>query len=295
MPNQPLSRLQFLARTALEQELEIRYRRTSCMSLNPVVRRVALGLASASAIAVLSGAGVHTTPTSTDAGANDGGVPILMYHLVSDPPPNAPFPELYVRPGDFRGEMRWLARHGYTALTLKQVWAAWHGHTQMPARPVVLTFDDGYRSIATRAGPILRSHHWPGVLNLKVGNISNRWGFGAGRVRGLIRAGWEVDSHTLTHPDLTTLDAASLRHEVSASRTAIRRRFHVPVHFFCYPSGRYNDRVVAAVEEAGYLGATTTNYGVARLDDPYRLDRVRVNRSDGIAGFAAKMTAVGRS
>ena len=215
-----------------------------------------------------------------------------MYHLVSDPPPRAPFPELYVRRSDFRGQVHWLASHRYTAVTLKTVWNAWHGHGRLPAHPVVFTFDDGYRSIATRARPILQAQRWPGVLNLKVGNISDRWGFGAGRIRGLIRAGWEIDSHTLTHPDLTTLDAAALRREVAGSRAVIHRRFHVPVDFFCYPSGRYDDRVVAAVEDAGYLGATTTNYGLARPDDPFRLARVRVNRSDGVGGFAAKITAL---
>ena len=215
-----------------------------------------------------------------------------MYHLVSDPPPNAPFPELYVRPSDFRGQVRWLAAHGYAGVTLKTVWDAWHGHGRLPAHPVVLTFDDGYKSIATRARPILQTQHWPGVLDLKVGNISDRWGFGAGRIRGLIRAGWEIDSHTLTHPDLTRLRDSDLRREVAGSRAAIRRRFHVPVDFFCYPAGRYDDRVVGAVRQAGYLGATTTSYGLADPGDPYRLSRVRVNRSDGVRGFAAKLTAL---
>lgn len=225
--------------------------------------------------------------------ALDRPVPILMYHLVGDPPPAAPFPELYVRPSDFRGQVRWLAAHGYRAVTLETVWNAWHGRGSLPAHTVVFTFDDGYRSIATRARPILQGQHWPGVLNLKVGNISDRSGFGAGRIRDLIRAGWEVDSHTLTHPDLTTLDATALRREVAGSRAVIRSRFHVPADFFCYPAGRYDDTVVAAVRAAGYFGATTTNYGLARPGDPYRLDRVRVNRSDGVSGFAAKMRALG--
>lgn len=237
-------------------------------------------------VARASGAGGPARP-------NHQAVPILMYHLVSDPPAWAPFPELYVRPSDLRGQVHWLAAHGFTGVTLKTVWNAWHGHGHLPAHPVVFTFDDGYKSIATRARPILQTQGWPGVLNLKVGNISDRWGFGAGRIRGLIHAGWEIDSHTLTHPDLTAVDATRLRREVAGSRVAIRRRFRVPADFFCYPSGRYDDRVVAAVRAAGYLAATTTNYGLARPDDPYRLDRVRVNRSDGVAGLAAKLRALG--
>jgi hypothetical protein len=63
----------------------------------------------------------------------------------------------------------------------------------------------------------------------------------------------------------------------------------VPVSFFCYPAGRFDTRVIAAVRRAGYLGATTTLYGLATPSRPYELRRVRVSRSDGLAGFAAKI------
>jgi len=66
----------------------------------------------------------------------------------------------------------------------------------------------------------------------------------------------------------------------------------VPVDFFCYPSGRYDERVVEAVRRAGFFGATTTEYGLARPSEPFSLDRVRVNRTDGVAGFAAKLRAL---
>jgi peptidoglycan/xylan/chitin deacetylase (PgdA/CDA1 family) len=107
-------------------------------------------------------------------------------------------------------------------------------------------------------------------------------------VRKMIAAGWEIDAHTLTHPDLTTVDPAELRRQVAGSRAAIRRMFHQPVDFFCYPAGRYDDAVVAAVHAAGFLGATT-NEGFARPDSLYTLDRVRVDASDGVAGLAAKL------
>ena len=60
----------------------------------------------------------------------------------------------------------------------------------------------------------------------------------------------------------------------------------MPVNFFCYPAGRYDDTVVAAVQAAGYLGATTTNYGLARPGDLYTLYRVRINGTDSISAFA---------
>jgi peptidoglycan/xylan/chitin deacetylase (PgdA/CDA1 family) len=114
------------------------------------------------------------------------------------------------------------------------------------------------------------------------------------QVRALIRNGWEIDAHTLTHPDLTTLSASQLPREIGGSRAWIRRHFHVPASFFTYPSGRYDARVIAAVRAAGFLGALTENYGAAGPGDGFlSLDRIRIDRSDGVAGLAAKLSATG--
>ena len=102
-----------------------------------------------------------------------------------------------------------------------------------------------------------------------------------------------VDAHTINHVDLTKLDAHDLRYEVLGSRQVIRRQFHVPVQFFCYPSGRFDSNVIAAVRAAGFLGATTVNYGAADPGDGwYTLDRVRIDGSDGLRGFASKLRAL---
>ena len=215
-----------------------------------------------------------------------------MYHVVADPPSDAPYPALYVSGKAFAGQMRWLARHGYHAVTLSAVHDHWRLGRRLPAHPIVVSFDDGYRSQFATAAPVLRRRRWPGVINLAVRNTTDFWGLPPARVRLLIAAGWEVAAHSLTHPDLTTVSAEQLRHEVAGSRAALRRMFHVPVDFFCYPAGRLDDRVVAAVQAAGYLGATTTAYGLARPADMFRLARVRVDRSDGVEGLAAKLEAL---
>ncbi|HEU0246912.1 MAG TPA: polysaccharide deacetylase family protein [Gaiellaceae bacterium] len=216
-------------------------------------------------------------------------VPILMYHVIADPPAGAPYPELYVRARDFASQMRWLGRHGYQPVTLRAVWDHWHRGAPLPKRPIVVSFDDGYRSVAHIALPRMRERRWPGVLNLTVKNLRGRGGLSPRQVRRLISAGWEIDAHSLTHPDLTALDDRQLAHEVAGSRIELRRRFGVPVSFFCYPAGRFDARVIAAVRHAGYLGATTTLDGLATPSRPYELRRVRVSRSDGLAGFAARI------
>jgi peptidoglycan/xylan/chitin deacetylase (PgdA/CDA1 family) len=216
-------------------------------------------------------------------------VPILMYHVIGDPPAGAPYPELFVRPTDFTSQIRWLGRHGYQAVTLRDVWDHWHRGAPLPKRPIVVSFDDGYRSVVHDALPQMRDRRWPGVLNLTVKNLRGRGGLSPRQVRRLISAGWEIDAHSVTHPDLTSLDDRQLAYEVAGSRIELRRRFGVPVSFFCYPAGRFDARVIAAVRRAGYLGATTTLDGLARPSRPYELHRVRVSRSDGLTGFAANI------
>jgi peptidoglycan/xylan/chitin deacetylase (PgdA/CDA1 family) len=218
-----------------------------------------------------------------------------MYHVVNSPPPGAPYPLLYVSRREFASQMRALRRAGYHATTLARVWAAWHGRGRLPRRPVVLSFDDGYASDATHALPVLRRLRWPGVLNLELGKMGSSGAVTPREVRRLIAAGWEVDSHTITHPDLTTVDDTRLRTELVRSRAEIRRRFGVPADFFCYPSGRYDARVEAAVRAAGYRAATTTQPGVARPGlDRFALPRVRVDGGETALGVQQALAALRR-
>jgi peptidoglycan/xylan/chitin deacetylase (PgdA/CDA1 family) len=219
-------------------------------------------------------------------------VPILMYHVIASPPPGAALPELFVRPSDFAAQMHWLVAHGYHAVTLNHVYEYWLHGTSLPMHPIVLSFDDGTLGQDTHAVPVLRRLHWPGVLNLKVDALKSKYTLPPWRVRDMLAAGWELDAHTITHPDLTRVGDAQLWREVHRSRVDLQHLFHVPVDFFCYPSGRYDARVVAAVRRAGYLGATTTNYGLARPQDIYTLGRIRINGSDRLAGFAHKLQSL---
>jgi peptidoglycan/xylan/chitin deacetylase (PgdA/CDA1 family) len=216
-------------------------------------------------------------------------VPILMYHVIASPPASAPFPDLYVPRAELQAQVRWLAHAGYQAVTLGHVFDAWHGRATLPPRPVVLSFDDGYRSHVTAALPVLAARRWPGVLNLDLSNLAPSWGVGVPGVRKLIAAGWEIGAHSLTHPDLTSLSGTALAREVSGSRREIRLLFGVLPRFFCYPAGRYDAEAVAAVEAAGFEGATTTELGLARLTTPFTLARVRVSRGDGARGLARKL------
>jgi peptidoglycan/xylan/chitin deacetylase (PgdA/CDA1 family) len=225
----------------------------------------------------------------TGAAARRMPVPILMYHVINKAPAGVPNAELWVDKDVFADEMRALRKAGYTAVTLEQVWSGWRRGGPLPKKPVVISFDDGYLSHYTNAKPVLRKLGWPGVLYLEVKSIGPG-GLTEHQIRSLMNAGWEIDSHTLTHPDLTTLDDAALRRELVDSRREIRTRFGAKADFFAYPAGRYDDRVEAATKAAGYKAAVTVDEGIARgRDDPFALKRVRVNASDTAVTLLAKL------
>jgi peptidoglycan/xylan/chitin deacetylase (PgdA/CDA1 family) len=143
---------------------------------------------------------------------------------------------------------------------------------------MVLSFDNGYRSQYTRALPVLRRLGWVAVENLQLSGLPpSQGGLSVAQVRGLVAAGWELDTQGYSHADLVVLDPAQLHFQVTVARTLLRRRYRVRADWFCYPSGHYNAQVVAAVTAAGFVGATTVEPGwAAPSDDPYRLPRLRV-------------------
>lgn len=211
-----------------------------------------------------------------------GPVPILEYHVLGPAPEDAPYPELYVTRPDFHREMNWLDDHGYEAVTLEAVEKDWYRGGTLPAKPVVLSFDDGYRPQFTYALPELRKHGWPGVLNLKAEGSD----LYTSNVETMIGAGWELASHTINHLDLTTLEPEQLEEEVAGSRKMLQREYHVPVVDFCYPAGQFDSTVIAAVEAAGYTGATTEIPGYAARNAPYELARFEILGSTGVSGLA---------
>src|ERR1700730_14433588 len=262
---------------------------------------IAIAAIAAIAIAAMSGGATHRSPASAPTQAHAGGssaassstptttgatrhpgtepVPILMYHVIAAPPAGAPFPGLYVPPAEFAEQMQALKNAGWHAVTLDQVAANWRtGASLGTGKPIVLTFDNGYHSQFTQALPVLQRLGWVGNENIQLSGLPpSQGGLGEAEVRGLIAVGWELDTQGFSHADLITLGAERLHYEVAITRGALQRRYHVPVNWFCYPSGHYDSTVIAAVKGAGYAGSTTVVPGWASpSDDAYRLPRLRV-------------------
>jgi peptidoglycan/xylan/chitin deacetylase (PgdA/CDA1 family) len=165
-----------------------------------------------------------------------------MYHVVATRPAHAANPDLYVSPEEFVAQLRYLQSHGYEAVTLQQVYDFWTGRGSLPQHPVVLSFDDGNESAFTTVAPLLDSVRWPGVLNMIVGEQPGTMRLPLPEARALVAHGWEIDSHTLDHVDVTTLSDAELKRQLEESKRSLQQQLGVKVNFFCYPFGAHDER-----------------------------------------------------
>lgn len=223
-----------------------------------------------------------TNGSSSSVGARPAvtSVPILVYHVINVPPPQSGAdPALYVPATQFSSQMNALKSGGWHAVTLDQVEAYWTRRAPLgPGKPIVLSFDNGYASQYTNAAPVLRQLGWVGVENLQLSGLPpSEGGLTDQQIRGLLTAGWELDTQGVSHADLITLGSSQLNSEVATARQTLRSRYGVAANWFSYPLGHYNSTVIAAVRAAGYVGATTVIPGWARAQqDRYRLPRLPV-------------------
>jgi peptidoglycan/xylan/chitin deacetylase (PgdA/CDA1 family) len=231
-----------------------------------------------------TGAARHTTgAVSTSRRTAQPGpttVPILVYHVINARPlQSGADPALYVPPDEFSSQVAALKANGWHAVTLDQVEAYWTRGVPLGAgKPIVLSFDNGYASQYTNAAPVLRRLGWVGVEDLQlIGRAPSEGGLNDAQIRGLLAAGWELDTQGITHADLITLDATHLSSEVASARQTLRSRYGVAGNWFSYPSGHYDATVIAAVRAAGFTGATTVIPGWASAQqDRFRLPRLPV-------------------
>lgn len=235
------------------------------------------------------------TPTAQPAGAqpnagwksSKAAVPILMYHVIGEPAGDVPYPDLYLSVVDFREQVDWLQGNSYTPVTLIQVQDSWFGDGTLPPKPIVLSFDDGYLGQYLYAMPILREKGWAGLLNLKAegSDLSSK------QASKMVDAGWEIASHTITHPDLTVISPDQMKEELVQSKRILERDLQIEIVNFCYPAGQYDQQAADAVKAAGYRGATTVDSGLAKRSEPFELKRLRILQGDGAAELATLLGA----
>ncbi|RNC69643.1 MAG: polysaccharide deacetylase family protein [Desulfuromonadales bacterium] len=221
-------------------------------------------------------------------------VPILMYHAVDDDPAAA-----CVRPSRFEEQMAYLSKAGYVSVDLDAVHDYLSQGATLPQKPIVITFDDGYRDNVEIAYPILKKYGMCATIYLATGHLgySNRWNAGDGVAQRPLLTWEEVCSaagnpilsfqaHTCSHPKLTRIPPDQVREELGRSKQMIEERLGRECHHFAYPYGDYDDTVRDAAEEAGFLTACTTRWGHNRPgDDLFSLYRIGVRNGDSLRDF----------
>ena len=221
-------------------------------------------------------------------------VPILMYHYISVPPPDADVyrRDLSVTPGDFEQQLRYLVDNGYTTISLKDlVYHLTLGYP-LPERPVILTFDDGYQDNFLHAYRLLRRFDSMGTFFVVTGFIDeNRSDYLTwGQVRVMHQGGMEFGSHSYSHPDLRGQSVDYMVWQIVGSQEALAERIGEAVRFFSYPVGSYDRQVIDVLRSAGFWAAVTTQQGTGHTSDGlFELMRIRIRGDDTLDQFAAKL------
>jgi peptidoglycan/xylan/chitin deacetylase (PgdA/CDA1 family) len=229
--------------------------------------------------------------------AVDVPLPVLMYHSVSDAPA-ASARALSVRPAVFGAQLSYLRRQGFTGLTFGELAQRHRTGQPFPARPIVLTFDDGYADLIEEALPMLIQHGFPATVFVTTGWLRDAGRHAVATAPGrmlswaqlaeLSAAGVEVAAHSHSHPQLDRISTARLRTELGASKQLLEDRLGRPVFSLAYPYGYSSKRVRTVAREIGYLqAAVVANATAATTSDPFRVPRLTIRRSTSSAAFAS--------
>jgi len=282
------------------------YRRRNRRRLLPARRRVACTEATAGEMAPEHaarfrprGGSVWRDPAESAEAAIDS-LPILMYHRVA-PDGDEATRRFRLHPDAFEQQLRLLREQGYRSLTFDQWRAAADRRAPLPARSVILTFDDGYADFPTYTLPLLRRYGFQATMFVVTDLVggSNLWDERIGERLELMdwstllsvrEQGVELGSHSSAHRPLVSLSAAELTRDLCRSRACLQERTGAPVRSVCYPYG-LNDVTVRSVAAACgfHYGVTTDEWCASFGDDLLGLPRLEVRGTDSLEAFAAML------
>lgn len=210
---------------------------------------------------------------------------VLLYHRIGMPKLSSLVAGQYVAPGLFRAQLDHMEAERWSVVPLDEVA---RDDSAPEDGQLAITFDDGYLSVYEHAYPALANRGMTATIYVVSGAIGgiNEWDSRAGdtrepmmsaaQVREVSDAGFEIGSHTLTHPHLTSISDEELVRELEDSRKALEDLTGKEVSSFSYPYGDYDDRVREAVIAAGYKNAVSTKLGIIGGTGIYDIPRVNV-------------------
>ena len=210
-------------------------------------------------------------------------VPILLYHHIKDFQGRGQ--QYYVSVADFKEQMRALHEWGYQTLTVTQLVDIILKKEVYPQRSVVITFDDGNLDVYQNAFPVMQSLGLKGTVYVVATELTANLNLSVDVLKEMAKIGWEIGSHSMTHPDLTKSDR--LGYEICESRTLLAKEVGVKVMSFAYPYGAYNDHVFQITRDCGYSsGAGLGLFNQHSLYSLFYLSRREVKGGMTLADFA---------
>lgn len=219
-------------------------------------------------------------------------VPILMYHYIGGNPNPADLTRniLSTTPDKFDEQMGYLASRGYTPITFDTMYAALYHGSALPAKPIILTFDDGYIDFYINAFPILKKYNFHAVSFIPTGLIGGSYYMNWSQIQELQASGLiSFEAHTINHVNLPLLSAEKQQYQITKSKRDLEAHLGVPVNFFAYPYGTSNASTWNLVKQAGFLGAVGTWYGTTETEGTqYDWPRIRINGGITLTDFAKK-------
>lgn len=202
------------------------------------------------------------------------GIPVLSYHQINDTDCDA----LTVPVAEFERQMAYLHDAGWHAITPDQLNDYLENGTPLPSKPVLITFDDGYRDNYENAFPILQKYHMTAVIFL-VSDFMGRFDkyLTWPQVQEMSEAGIYMGSHTLSHFKLTSLSDDEVRQQLEGGRLAVEWKTMQFSEYIAYPCGVYDAKIIEQCRQCGYKGGFTVSYDLVHAgDNPYLLSRVPI-------------------
>jgi peptidoglycan/xylan/chitin deacetylase (PgdA/CDA1 family)/putative cell wall-binding protein len=177
-----------------------------------------------------------------------------------------PEQRLTITTSKFEEQLKFLKDHGYSTVSFDQLSSAFNGQFKLPAKPIILSFDDGTTGHYSKAYPLLKKYGFKGTFFVNTSFIGKEDHLTEPQIKEMHDGGMEISSHSATHPDLTKITAEKLAYELTTSKKKLEELTGSKVEAFAYPSGFYNDSVIQAVKSAGYKTARTISNGL--YEDP---------------------------
>lgn len=228
-----------------------------------------------------------------------GMLPILMYHFIGTEE-DAAREKNFVTLESFKRQIEFLHRFGYRVISLDDYYEILTGRRKPRGREILLTFDDGNDSFLRDAFPVLARYEYPVALFLV--SESMKKGINTAMpikdIKQLMAYPWiTVAAHTRTHPTLTALSETRMEDEIAGSKKDLEAMLGIPIHYFAYPYGEFDERVIEVTKKAGYRLAFTTSYKKFKTvqDGPYAVTRNKISRtSDNLLVFWFKLSGLYR-